>query len=243
MKIFALATLLPAVSAESFAILRSIDGSEISLEKAPGEIVSPAKLVVPTGCDRATARPVRHDDGTYALQLDLGTCSGDKSTNVQVEYSTVTVKAPPTPAPTAMPTAAPTQAPTAAPTAAPTQAPLTFRLVSNKNCEGGGAVGYGTPDCRKGTRPNCSGDKYKCYNSDGAGYYNWKWGRCWFKTFEQAKAVCNKYRNGLNGFKTCHAIGKDGGGFEPRICTKLKHWSGMHSYMVTNNGKLNFPGY
>jgi hypothetical protein len=130
---------------------------------------------------------------------------------------------------------------------------LTYTKLSNKNCAGGGAVGYFTADCQVGTRPTCSGDKYKCYNAQGAGYYNWEWGRCWMKTQAQAEAVCEKYRYGLTTanvrqggqitFNACTAVGQDGGGYEPRICKSLNTWTGMHTFMVSNNGNYGFPGY
>ena len=137
-------------------------------------------------------------------------------------------------------------------------APLTYTTVLNKGCDAAGshkAIGYDTADCQAGTRPSCSGDKYKCYNSEGLGYYNWQWERCWTETKAQAEAICEKYRNGLatanirNGgtitFSPCTAVGKDGGGYEPKTCTGTSfiNSNGMTLYMVNNNGANGFTGY
>jgi hypothetical protein len=129
-------------------------------------------------------------------------------------------------------------------TAAPTPAPaLTYTKVSNQNCEGA-SVGSYTADCQVGTKPTCSGDKYKCYNAQGAGYYNWEWGSCWMKTLAQAEAVCEKYRNGLTTanvreggqitFNACNVVVQDGGGYTPRICKSLSTWSGVHTFISSN---------
>ena len=137
-------------------------------------------------------------------------------------------------------------------TAAPTPAPaLTYTKLSNKNCAGGGAVGYFTADCQVGTRPTCSGDTYTCYNAQGAGYYNWEQGRCWMKTLAQAEAVCEKYRYGLTTanvreggqitFNACNVVVQDGGGYTPRICKSLSKWAGVHTFMVSNNPSVATP--